>query len=193
MTFSKFAAAMLVLLVMIGSRQFFGTVALARQQERPGISPGVGQPGVTLTRHGSIIFEADVAVPEAEGGSRAPLKETIEIASVRSAQGWMEFVHSFAAATARALLDAIPRSAGTKKGKVIVVFDVRRDGKLNGTVSVEHSSGDPSIDAAAQLAIAKSAPFDALPAQFVSTVAQIRVTFAYNHPHAIPPSGGSAH
>lgn len=162
------------------------------QQERPGVSPGVAEPGVTLTRHGSIIFEADVAAPEAGAGSRVVLKEDIEIASVKSAQGWIEFVHSFASTTARALLDAMPASASKKKGKAIVVFDVRRDGKLNGQVSVEHSSGDLSVDAAARLAVAKSAPFDALPQEFSGDLAEFRVTFAYNHPHPLPPSNGDS-
>jgi TonB family protein len=162
------------------------------QQERPGVSPGVAEPGVTLTRHGSIVFEADVAAPEAGAGSRVILKENIEIASVKSPQGWIEFVHSFASTTARALLDAMPASAAGKKGKIIVVFDVQRDGKLNGAVSVEHSSGNPSVDAAAQLAVAKSAPFDALPQEFASAVAEFRVTFAYNHPHPLPPPSADA-
>lgn len=162
------------------------------QQERQGVSPGVGEPGVTLTRHGSIVFEASVAVPEEGSHSRSMLTENIEIGSVKSAQGWIEFVHSFAATTASALLDAMPASAAKKKGKTIVVFDVRRDGKLNGQVSVERSSGDPSIDAAAQLAVAKSAPFGALPQEFPNEVAEFRVTFAYNHPHPLPPSHGDA-
>jgi TonB family protein len=161
------------------------------QQDRPGVSPGVAEPGVTLTRHGSIIFEADVAAPE-EGGSRVLLKENIEIAGVNSAQGWIEFIHAFAGTTARALLDAIPSSASGKKGKVTVGFDLRRDGGLNGAVSVEHSSGNPSIDAAAQLAVAKSAPFGALPQEFANAVAEFRVTFAYNHPHPLPPPSGDA-
>ena len=162
------------------------------QQERPGVSPGVDEPGVTLTRHGSIVFEASVAAQGEGSRSRSMLTESIEIGSVKSAQGWTEFVHSFAATTATALLDAMPASAVKKKGKTVVVFDVRRDGKLNGQVSVERSSGDPSIDAAAQLAIAKAAPFGALPQEFANTVAEFRVTFACNHPHPLPPSHGDA-
>lgn len=162
------------------------------QQERPGVSPGAAEPGVTLTRHGSIVFEADVAAPEAGVGSHVVLKENIEIAGVRSAQGWIEFVHAFAGTTARALLDGIPSSARGEKGKIIVGFDLKRDGGLNGAVSVEHSSGNPSIDAAAQLAVAKSAPFNALPKEFPNALAQFRVTFAYDHPYPLPPlSGGS--
>lgn len=164
-------------------------ISVAMQQERPGVSPGVAQPGVTFTRHGTVVFEASVAAPEGGARSRVVLTENIEIASVKGEQGWLEFVHSFAASTARALLDAMPPSAGRKKGKAVVVFDLRRDGKLEGQVSVEHSSGDPSVDAAAQLAIAKSAPFGELPQQFPNQVAEFRVTFAYNHPHP----GGEGH
>lgn len=165
------------------------------QQERPGVSPGVGEPGVTFTRGGDVIWEVLFGAHEPGSGlhSRTMLTEDIEIVSVKSGQGWWpSFLMPFASSTGQALLDAMPSSAAAKKGKVIVVFDVRRDGKLNGAVSVEHSSGDPSVDAAAQLAVAKSAPFHELPQEFQRAVAQFRVTFAYNHPHPIPPSGGGA-
>ncbi|HKF53136.1 MAG TPA: TonB C-terminal domain-containing protein [Candidatus Acidoferrales bacterium] len=156
------------------------------QQERPGVPQGAAEPSVSLTRHGTIVFEADVRAP---GSSRVILTETIEVSGVKNKEGWGEFISGFADSTSRAWLDAIPSSADSKKGKIIVGFALRRDGALDGALSVSHSSGDPSIDAATRLAIAKSAPFHALPASFLQSVAQLRVTFAYNHPHALPASG----
>jgi len=167
---------------------FFPTLARRgfAEQGRPGVPQGAAEPSVSLTRHGTIVFEADV---RASGSSRVILTETIEISGVKNKEGWDEFISAFADSTSRAWLGAIPSSAESKKGKLIVGFALRRDGSLDGTLSVSHSSGDPSIDSATRLAIAKSAPFHALPASFVPSVAQLRVTFAYSHPHALPPAG----
>ncbi|MGB6482592.1 MAG: TonB family protein [Candidatus Acidiferrales bacterium] len=162
------------------------------QQERPGVPQPAGEPNFTVTRHGDILFEANVAAASAGAASRVMLTETIEISGVKNAQGWIEFIHAFADATARALLDAIPASESGKKGKVIAGFMLRRDGAIEGAVSVVHSSGNPAIDAATRLAIAKSAPFRALPQDFPDAVARFRVTFANNHPHPLPPPAGAS-
>lgn len=165
---------------------------LLPQQERPGVPSGAAEPGVALTRHGKIVFEANIAVPEPGVGSKVVLKENIEITGVKDAENWLGFIHSFADSTGHALINAMPASASNKKGKIIVEFALRRSGSLNGAVSVTRSSGDESIDADTRLAIAKSAPFPALPDSFPNAVAQFRVTFAYNHPHPLPPSDGSS-
>jgi TonB family protein len=179
------AEATLFALVLACSPRF-----LLPQQERPGVPSGAAEPGVALTRHGRIVFEADVAVPEPGVGSKVVLKENIEITGVKDAANWLGFVHSFADSTGHALLNAMPASASKKRGKIIVEFALRHSGSLNGAVSVTHSSGDESIDADTRLAIAKSAPFPPLPDSFPNAVAQFRVTFAYNHPHPLP-SGAS--
>lgn len=168
---------------LAGSRQSIA------QQERPGVPQGAAEPSVTLTRHGTIVFEADV---RASGSSRVILTETVEVAGVKNQQGWGEFISAFADSTSRAWLAAISSSVDSKKAKAIVDFTLRRDGSLSGAVSISHSSDDPSIDAATRLAIAKSAPFHSLPASFLHDVAQFRVTFAYNHPHALSPSSGGS-
>lgn len=165
--------------------------AAALQQERPGVAPPAAEPNFTLTRHGSIVFEANVAAPDAHGASRILLTETVEISGIKNAQDWLEFVHAFAGSTGRALLDALPASVSTKKGKIVATFALRRDGGIDGAISVAHSSGNSSVDDATRLAIAKSAPFRELPANFPSAAAQFRVTFAYKHPHPLPPDGDS--
>lgn len=157
------------------------------RQERLGVPAGVAEPGVTMTRHGDMLFEANVAATDANSVSRVMLTETIEISGVKGGQGWIEFIHAFADSTGRALLDGMPAAATTKKGKAIVQFALRRDGRVDGTIFVVHSSGNPSIDDAMRLAVAKSAPFPPLPAIFPGDRAQLRVTFAYNHPHPVPP------
>jgi TonB family protein len=161
------------------------------QQERPGVPAGAAQPGITLTRHGDVLFEANIAASDAIA-SRILLTETVEIYGVKTSQGWLDFVHAFAAATGRAMLDALPPMASSKKGKVIVKFSLRHDGSLEGSVAVEHSSHDEAIDDATRLAVAKSSPFRALPEEFPGATAQFRVTFAYNHPHPLPPPSGDS-
>ena len=61
---------------------------------------------------------------------------------------------------------------------------------LDGALSLAHSSGDASMDAATRIAIAKAAPFAPLPQKFAKPVAQLRVTIAYDHPRAPTPQPG---
>jgi TonB family protein len=167
------------------------TLPARAQQERPGVPEGGAQPGFTLTRHGDVLFEANIAESNAIT-SRVLLTETVEIYGVKNSQGWLDFVHAFAAATGPTMLASLPPDASKKKGKVIVAFSLRHDGSLEGSVSVERSSHDEAIDDATRLAVAKSAPFRALPQEFAGATAQFRVTFAYNHPHPLHPSSGDS-
>ncbi|HLW83386.1 MAG TPA: hypothetical protein VKS20_15210 [Candidatus Acidoferrales bacterium] len=182
------AAAVTLILAVLSARSF----ALSRaRQERSDVPAQAGQPNFTFTRHGKISFEADISRPGARSGSRVVLKETIEVAGVKNAQPWIDFIHAFAGATAQALLDGLPQRSSTKKGKVTVAFALRRDGTLNGPVSLARTSGDASIEAAARVAVAKAAPFHGLPANLPGALAHFRVTFAYNHPPAPTHAGGS--
>lgn len=147
------------------------------------------EPTLSWTRHGEVVFEADVRPGGAAKSSRAMLVESMEISGVRKKEGWGEFAAAFFDATSRAWLLTIPAAAGAEKGKVVVEFAVRGDGTLEGAPVVEKSSGDASIDAATREAIAKSAPFKALPAKYNKAAARLRVTFEYENPH-MPSSGG---
>ena len=155
-------------------------------------TPARGQgaePTVTWTRHGEVVFEADVRPGGAAKNSRPMLVESMEISGVRNKRGWGEFAAAFLDATSRAWLAAIPAATVTEKGKVTVVFAMHRDGTLEGVPAVERSSGDASVDAATREAIAKSAPFKALPEKYNKDAARLRVTFKYDHPR-VPLSGG---
>ena len=147
------------------------------------------EPTVTWTRHGEVVFEADVRPGGAAKNSRPMLVASMEISGVRNKRGWGEFAAAFLDATSRAWLAAIPAAAVTEKGKVIVVLAMHRDGTLEGAPVVERPSGDASVDAATREAIAKSAPFKALPEKYNKDAARLRVTFAYDHPR-VPLSGG---
>ena len=147
------------------------------------------EPTVTWTRHGEVVFEADVRPGGAAKNSRPMLVESMEISGVRKKEGWGEFAAAFLDATTRAWLATIPAAAVTEKGKVTVVFAMHRDGTLEGAPVVERSSGNASIDAATREAIAKSAPFKQFPAKYDKAAARLRVTFAYDRPR-VPLSGG---
>lgn len=161
------------------------------QQERPGVPPGPPPATFNITRHGKIIFEADVREPDS---SRVVLTETVEVSGVKSKQDWTDFISALVKTTSRAWLSMIPPAAATEKGKVAIAFALHRDGSLEGAPSIPRSSGDSAIDDATRLAMAKSAPFRELPSSFHGATAQFRVTFAYNHPQPLAPAkkGGSA-
>lgn len=177
-----FAAASCIVLALVVVCPFASSRA---QQERPGVPPGPPPATFNITRHGKIIFEADVREPSS---SRVVFTETVEISGVKSKQDWTDFISAFVHATSRAWLSMIPSSAATKKGKVGIAFALRRDGSLAGPLSIPKSSGDSAIDDATRLAIAKSAPFHELPSSFRGSAAQFRVTFAYNHPDPLASS-----
>lgn len=147
------------------------------------------EPTVTWTRHGEVVFEAEVRAGGAAKNSRPMLVESMEISGVRNKRGWGEFAAAFLGTTSRAWLAAIPPAAVTDKGKVTIGFAMHRDGTLEGAPVVERSSGDASIDAATREAIAKSAPFKALPGKYKKDAARLRVTFEYDHPR-VPLNGG---
>ena len=147
------------------------------------------EPTLTWTRHGEVVFEADVRPGGTAKNSRPMLVESMEISGVRKKEGWGEFAAAFLDATTRAWLATIPAAAVTEKGKVTVVFAIHRDGTPEGAPVVEKSSGDASMDAATREAIAKSAPFRQLPAKYDKAAARLRVTFEYDRPR-VPLSGG---
>lgn len=188
----KFAGVLCGLLAMPAALGMVRSSAVARgrsfvaqdRQERPGTPQGGPPATFSITRRGKVIFEAEVREP---GTSRVALTETVEVSGVKSKEGWTEFISAFVKATSEAWLGLIPTDSFRKKGKIEIAFAVRHDGSLEGALSLQRSSGDSSIDDATRLAIAKAAPFHELPASFLGAAAQFRVTFAYNHPHALAP------
>ncbi|HEV2617580.1 MAG TPA: TonB family protein [Candidatus Acidoferrales bacterium] len=167
----------------------FGVFACGCLLLSPRASGQGAEPTLSWTRHGEVVFEADVRPGGAAKNSRPMLVESMEISGVRKKEGWGEFAAAFFDATSRAWLRTIPAAAGASKGKVVVEFAVRGDGTLEAAPVVEKSSGDASIDAATREAIAKSAPFRRLPAKHDRAAARLRVTFEYENPH-VPASGG---
>jgi TonB family protein len=77
----------------------------------------------------------------------------------------------------------MPDSAlqGTK-GKVILVFGIKRDGKLSDSPKVELSSGIGPLDEAAIAAVRVSAPFSPFPREFRGKEIRLRMIFLYNIP-----------
>jgi TonB family protein len=69
------------------------------------------------------------------------------------------------------------------KGKVVLRFQVQRDGKLlNQELKVELSSGKKALDKAAIGAIRDAVPFESFPEKFAGPAIELRLTFVYNWP-----------
>ena len=79
---------------------------------------------------------------------------------------------------------AMPESAQLgEKGKVVVRFQIQRDGALPSIgLAVENSSNHAPLDKAAVTAIQKSAPFKHLPEAFHGPWIDLRFVFLYNLP-----------
>jgi len=73
------------------------------------------EPTVTWTRHGEVVFEADVRPGGAAKNSRPMLVESLEISGVRKKERWGEFTVAFFHATSRAGTWAV--SSGTSHGE----------------------------------------------------------------------------
>jgi TonB family protein len=68
-----------------------------------------------------------------------------------------------------------------RRGKVVIVFEISRDGTTPKVVFAEQSGVD-SLDRAAVAAISMSNPFPPLPAQFKGSKIAVQFNFAYNMP-----------
>lgn len=62
---------------------------------------------------------------------------------------------------------------------VVLVFTISKDGRLMG-ISTKRSSGVQTADAAARLAVERSAPFRPLPAEYRGNTVSVEFTFDYN-------------
>ncbi len=78
---------------------------------------------------------------------------------------------------------AAPEMTGRKPGVTLVEATVRTDGSLEKVKTVE-SSGDTSLDEAAQQAVTESAPFPHFPADFHEKQLHLRFHFGYAQPAA---------
>ena len=67
-----------------------------------------------------------------------------------------------------------------QSGRVVVVFDIDRDGKV-GELRVTGSSGVESFDQASRGAVSSSNPFQKLPAGFDGDLLSLRLVFSYNN------------
>ncbi len=68
-----------------------------------------------------------------------------------------------------------------KRGRVVVIFDIQRDGIVPKLFLASTSGAEP-LDRAALAGISASVPFPALPAEFRGPILRLQVTFLYNVP-----------
>ncbi|MCX6617962.1 MAG: TonB family protein [Acidobacteria bacterium] len=66
-----------------------------------------------------------------------------------------------------------------KRGRVVVIFDIQRDGTVAKLFLVSASGAEP-LDRASLAGISASVPFPALPAEFRGPVLRLQVSFLYN-------------
>ncbi len=92
------------------------------------------------------------------------------------------------------VIPADARSSSSDKGCATVEFSIQKDGKLAGMKLVQ-SSGNASLESAAQAGVSASAPFDPLPDQFTGSALTLRFHFRYNPQHGrlTPLQGGGWH
>jgi TonB family protein len=79
--------------------------------------------------------------------------------------------------------DRVPVSARAplkKKGKVLLEFQIRKDGTIANMHYGDPPSGDEELDRAAYGAIVASGPFPPLPSEFKGPYLALRFTFFYN-------------
>jgi len=66
-----------------------------------------------------------------------------------------------------------------RKGRVALVFNIERDGKV-GDLRVTETSGADSLDQASLAAVTTSSPFLKLPDGFSGDLVRLRLVFSYN-------------
>lgn len=62
---------------------------------------------------------------------------------------------------------------------MILIFTISKDGRLMG-INTKRSSGIDSADAAARMAVERSAPFRPLPSEYRGNTVSVEFTFDYN-------------
>lgn len=107
---------------------------------------------------------------------------TFEVLNTQDGLDLSAFTKPLAIAIYKNWLSDFPQDAMLgHEGKVIVRFEVQRDGKLRaGMPVIESTSGRKSLDKAAIQAIRDSAPFKFYPEAFQSDTIAIRFNFFYN-------------
>jgi TonB family protein len=68
-----------------------------------------------------------------------------------------------------------------KRGRVLLIFEIMRDGAIN-KVYLDSSSGADPLDKAAFAGLMASAPFPPLPSEFKGPMVRLRIAFLYNMP-----------
>lgn len=75
----------------------------------------------------------------------------------------------------------LQKSIGRKRGIAVIGFEINDDGSL-GKMTTDESTGDDSLDAAASLAVLRSAPFAPLPKAYHEKALKIKMHFGYDQP-----------
>lgn len=120
---------------------------------RPGVEPiRLGRPNATTTSTGSIAVDA----------SDFPFTYYLRLIQSKIGERW-----------------APPRAAATGGERVIVLFEIQRDGQVR-EPTVERSSGNALYDQSALRAITEASPFPPLPPEFKASSLRVHFGFEFS-------------
>lgn len=136
---------------------------VARERASGGGGPAVNDPGTSALaqRMGGVVGQAQI-LTDTQGVNFDPYLQRV-VASIR--RNWY------------AVMPEVARMG--KKGRVVVVFEVQRDGMVPKLFLVSTSGAEP-LDRAALAGISSSVPFMPLPSEFKGPLIRLQVTFLYN-------------
>ena len=120
---------------------------------RPGVEPiRLGRPNATTTSTGSIAVDA----------SDFPFTYYLRLIQSKIGERWSP-----------------PRAAATGGERVIVLFEIQRDGQVR-EPTVERSSGNALYDQSALRAITEASPFPPLPPEFKASSLRVHFGFEFS-------------
>ena len=125
-------------------------------------------------RAGVAPIKAEVAGTQRRGG--------LEVLSDMQGVDFKSWIDNWHQMTAQTWYELIPKdvSSSTKPGKVAIHFKILPDGQLmEGSLTVDSSSGDEELDRSALNAIASS-NYPPLPKEFQGPYLELRALFLYN-------------
>ncbi len=136
---------------------------VARERASGGGGPAVNDPGTSALaqRMGGVVGQAQI-LTDTQGVNFDPYLQRI-VAAIR--RNWY------------AVMPEVARMG--KRGRVVVVFEVQRDGMVPKLFLVSTSGSEP-LDRAALAGISSSVPFMPLPSEFKGPLIRLQVTFLYN-------------
>ena len=115
--------------------------------------------------------------------SATPVGNGVSILTPTEGVDFKQYVNGFVSSVKRQWYAGMPEIAlKGGKGKVSVLFSIRKNGEIADGPTIESSSGQDPLDQAAVTAVRAGSPFEPLPADFHGPYIRLRIIFLYNLP-----------